>query len=147
MKKYVVFDMDGTLSDASGRKHHLHGDAKNWDAFFADLHLDPPIAPIVSLYNELCNSPNYEVVIFTGRPAQYRTPTERWMQKHGLTLRPIYCRQDGDQRHDLVVKREIYEDFVKDGRKIDFIVEDRNSVVAMWREMGITCLHCCDADF
>ena len=30
----VVFDMDGVLSDASGRQHLLERPRRNWDAFF-----------------------------------------------------------------------------------------------------------------
>jgi beta-phosphoglucomutase-like phosphatase (HAD superfamily) len=146
-KRYAIFDMDGTLSDASRRQHHLLKEPKDWDGFFGDLHADAPIREIVSLYNELCASNTYDVAIFTGRPEKYRKMTEEWMLRHGLTPRPIHCRKDGDFRHDLIVKREIYDAFLKEGNEIAFIVEDRNSVVAMWREMGVVCLHCFDGNF
>lgn len=147
MKKFVIFDMDGTLADASGREHHLRKDPKDWEAFFFDLHLDSVITPIAELYTSLCNGSDYQVAIFTGRPERYREKTEKWMEKHNLPLRPIHCRKDNDERHDLVIKREIYENFVRDFGEIAFIVEDRNSVVKMWRDMGVVCLHCFDADF
>lgn len=147
MKPYAIFDMDGTLADASERQHHLKKEPKDWDAFFFDLHLDEVIKPVAGLYRALCKSEDYEVAIFTGRPEAYREKTERWMETHGLPLRPIHCRKDGDTRHDLVIKKEIYDDFIKEGREIAFIVEDRNSVVKMWREIGVVCLHCFDADF
>lgn len=147
MKNYVIFDMDGTLSDASARQHHLQKEPKDWDSFFSDLHLDPPIMPIVDLYNALCHGDAYEVAIFTGRSDRYKQMTMDWMARHGLAAKPIYCRKEGDTRHDLVIKREIYEDFIASGNKVAFIVEDRNSVVKMWREMDVVCLHCFDADF
>ena len=31
----IVFDMDGVLSDASGRQHYLDGPFRDWEAFFA----------------------------------------------------------------------------------------------------------------
>lgn len=147
MKKFVVFDMDGTLADASDRQHHLRKEPKDWEAFFSDLHMDAPIPALVELYKALCASPVYDIAIFTGRPEKYRAMTEAWMERHDLPLRPIHCRKDGDERHDLVIKQEIYNDFISGGREIAFIIEDRNSVVKMWRDMGVVCLHCFDADF
>lgn len=146
-KKYAIFDMDGTLADATARRHHLEKEPKDWESFFSELHADEPITELVQLYNELCSSNTYDVAIFTGRPERYKKMTEEWMAKHNMPLRPIYCRADNDERHDLVIKKEIYENFTSEGRKVAFIIEDRNSVVAMWREMGVVCLHCFDADF
>ncbi len=147
MKPFVIFDMDGTLADASAREHHLRKTPQDWDSFFADCHQDSVIDPIAGLYRALCASPDYEIAIFTGRPDRIRKMTEDWMVKHHLPLRPIHCRKDGDDRHDLVIKKEIYTDFISNGNHIAFIIEDRNSVVKMWRDMGVVCLHCFDADF
>ncbi len=147
VKKYAIFDMDGTLADATDRQHHLQKEPQDWEAFFGDLHMDPPIENIVTLYNTIAATDTYKVAVFTGRPERYKQMTQEWMARHGLAPCPIYCRPDNDNRHDLDVKREIYLNFVAQGREVAFIVEDRNSVVAMWREMGITCLHCRDADF
>lgn len=139
--------MDGTLADASMRQHYLHSEVKDWDSFFSEIDLDPIIQPIADLYRALCDSPHYRVAIFTGRPAAYREKTTKWMEKHGLPLRPIYCREDGDMRHDLIVKREMYENYIGEGNTVAFVIEDRNTVVKMWRDIGVLCLHCFDADF
>lgn len=147
MRPFAIFDMDGTLADASMRQHYVRGEVKDWDTFFSEIDRDPVIQPVAGLYRALCDSPHYEVAIFTGRPAAYREKTAQWMKKHDLPLSPIYCRKDGDMRHDLIVKREIYEDFIREGRSVAFVVEDRSSVVKMWRDIGIVCLHCFDADF
>ena len=33
--KAFIFDIDGTLADASHRLHHIQNGNKDWDAFFA----------------------------------------------------------------------------------------------------------------
>jgi len=147
MKKYVIFDIDGTLSDASKRQHHMKKTPKDRKNFFAEIPNDAPIMPIVSLYNELCCSDNYRVVLFTGRPENYRESTEEWMEKHALFNRPIFFRKEGDKRPDAVIKKEYYDEITADGSEVDFVVEDRNSVVAMWRDIGVVCFHCFDGDF
>lgn len=45
----VVFDIDGTLSDASHRLHHVTGGNRNWDAFFTEMAADPVVEPIRDL--------------------------------------------------------------------------------------------------
>jgi len=147
MKKWVIFDFDGTLSDARDRQHFVTNGNEDWDGFFAAVGDDAPIVEITEFYKNMANSDFYNVAIFTGRPERVKQQSENWLKKHNLPVVDIYCRKDDDKRHDLVAKREIYENFVADGREVAFIVEDRNSVVNMWREMGIVCLHCFDADF
>jgi hypothetical protein len=146
-KKFVIFDMDGTLADASERQHYLKKEPQDWEGFIAEMHADAPIEVLVDLYREMCRSDFYGVVVLTGRPERYKKMTEEWMEKHDLPLRPIYCKPDNDERHDLVFKRDAYQSFIAEGNEVAFVVEDRNSVVAMWREIGVVCLHCFDADF
>jgi hypothetical protein len=56
-------------------------------------------------------------------------------------------RKKGDFRKDSVVKKEIYEKYIKDNFNILFCLDDRNQVVNMWREIGIKCLQVQDGDF
>jgi hypothetical protein len=39
-----------------------------------------------------------------------------------------------------VVKREIYRNLIEPKHNVWFVLDDRNSVVKMWREIGLTCL-------
>lgn len=56
-------------------------------------------------------------------------------------------RPAGDYRPDQIVKRELYEAHIAGQYDVLFCVDDRNSVVAMWRELGLTCLQCAEGDF
>ena len=147
MKNIVIFDLDGTLSDATERRRHLAATPPDWNSFYEELEQDPPIVPIADLYRSLCRDESYTVVILTGRPERYRSHTERWLETHKLPQRPIYFRPDDDNGHDLDVKKRVYHALTANGDKVAFVVEDRNSVVQMWRELGVVCLHCFDAPF
>jgi hypothetical protein len=56
-------------------------------------------------------------------------------------------RKYGDYRKDYVVKREIYEQLIAPDYDILCVLDDRNSVVDMWREIGLTCLQVAPGDF
>src|SRR3546814_10049061 len=51
-------------------------------------------------------------------------------------------RKDADTRPDHVVKEEILQQIIDDGYQPILAVDDRPSVVAMWRSKGITTLQC-----
>ena len=59
----------------------------------------------------------------------------------------LLMRKDVDFRHDTIVKPELLE---KEGIKLEdiaFVLEDRNSMVVKWREMGLICLQVAEGDF
>jgi hypothetical protein len=56
-------------------------------------------------------------------------------------------REDGDCRSDVEVKEEIYEKYLKGVVDIAFCIDDRQSVVDMWRSKGLVCLQCAKGDF
>ncbi len=55
-------------------------------------------------------------------------------------------RADKDSRKDFIIKKEILEVIRKDfdDPEILFVVDDRPSVVKMWREEGLVCLQCAE---
>ena len=56
-------------------------------------------------------------------------------------------RKTGDNRKDCIVKRELFDAHIKDKYYIDFILDDRNQVVNMWRELGFTVMQVADGNF
>lgn len=143
--KYAIFDIDGTISDASERAaKYLSDDAKDWDAFYGACDLDKPIRPIIELATALQD--HYRILFVTGRRSAVFGKTRTWLAANapGLNYAGIVMRKPGDKRHDKLVKPEILEDamaelgFGKDD--VAFIVEDRDSMVEKWRELGYTVL-------
>tara|TARA_Y100000593_G_scaffold52280_1_gene98226 strand:- start:1849 stop:2403 length:555 start_codon:yes stop_codon:yes gene_type:complete len=59
-----------------------------------------------------------------------------------LFMRPadVYNRDDE-------IKYQIYQDFIKNKYRVLFVLDDRNQVVDMWRDIGLTCLQVADGNF
>ena len=64
----VVFDMDGVLSDAAGRQHHLERPWRDWDAFFDAVGEDALITEVARLLDVI--DPDLHIVLLTARPMQ-----------------------------------------------------------------------------
>lgn len=144
MARAIIFDIDGTLSDPSHRLHHVRGERRDWAAFFAGLGDDlchEPIAELASIVNGAV-----QVVLCTGRPEEHRRATEKWLARHSIRYAGLYMRPTGDTRPDYEVKARILRAIREDGYDPFLVVDDRPSVVAMWREQGLTCLQCRDWD-
>jgi predicted kinase len=141
MAKTVLFDIDGTLADATHRLHHIQNGSRNWDAFFAACVDDPVIEPIRELA-WLVDNQGYRIVLVSGRSDVVRAETEAWLAGHGVPYSELHMRAAGDFRQDHLVKSHILDALIADGHDIAFVVDDRPSVVAMWRERGLTCLQC-----
>jgi hypothetical protein len=140
----AVFDIDGTLADVSERLHHIRTKPKNWNAFFAAMAQDKAIASIVRLCN-LLHDAGVRVVLCSGRPERYRNDTATWLAREGVRYDELRLRRDGDRRSDTIAKREMLADIER--ARVLFIIEDRSSVVAMWRAEGFVCLQCAPGEF
>jgi len=140
----VVFDIDGTLADVSARLHHIRTKPKNWKAFFAAMPGDKAVHAIIRLCN-LVYDANVRVVLCSGRPDEYRAQTVEWLAREGVRYDELRLRRNGDRRSDTIAKREMLDDL--DRTQILFVVEDRASVVEMWRELGLVCLQCAPGEF
>ncbi len=145
-KPVVIFDIDGTLADISKRRHFVEGQKKkNWAAFNQAMVNDIPKADIVALYRALYTQ--YHVIVVSGRTDDFRTQTEEWFRKWQIPLNELYMRRFGDYRADNIIKEEILHKLQAKGYQIKLVVDDRDSVVTMWRSHGITCLQCDYGDF
>lgn len=141
--KTVIFDIDGTLANVEHRIHYVRGKKKDWKAFSRNMHLDTPIEAMHELIRVL--KAHYRIVLCTGRNEADRATTVAWLEKHGVPYDDLMMRADRDYRQDVVVKREMLDQIGREN--VLFVVEDRSSVVAMWREEGLMCLQCAPGDF
>ena len=137
----VIFDIDGTLASCDHRLHLL----PDYDAFYELMLDDPPIRPIVDMARAMLR--DHGLIFCTGRPERHRAKTEAWLARHWLPTTPLYMRRDDDHRDDHVIKREMLEVIRSFPADIRFVVEDRASVVKMWREEGLLCLQCAEGNF
>ena len=59
----------------------------------------------------------------------------------------LIMRKQGDFRADDIVKKELYETYLKDKFNVLCVFDDRDKVVKMWREEGILCNQVYYGDF
>lgn len=130
----IICDLDGTLALHNGRGPY------EIEKCETDL-VNRPIWNILTIYG-------LDYVIFvSGREDKYRPETERWLADLFPKKPLLFMRKTDDLRNDAIIKREIYEAEIKDKFNIDFVLDDRDRVVRMWRELGLTCLQVAEGDF
>jgi hypothetical protein len=98
----AVIDLDGTVADVRHRLHHLQRRPKDWDAFFAGIADDPPLAEGLAVVRTLAD--DHELVYLTGRPERYRRATQEWLRRHELPPGRLMMRRGGDRRPARVAK-------------------------------------------
>lgn len=145
-KKAIIVDLDGTLANCDHRLHHLQKSPKNWSGFFEELGADKLNLWCSELVKSMKAS-GYTIILMTGRSDEYKGSTIEWLTRHKIEFDLLIMRAKNDFRSDTVVKRDLYQKEVAPHYRTLFCLEDRQSVVAMWREMGVTCLQCDVGDF
>lgn len=147
MTKIILFDVDGTLANISHRRSSLDGSKPDWKLFNSLMGEDKPNGPIVELYKTLWETQHYQLILVSGRSENQRSVTEQWLVWNEIPFDQLLMRSEGDFRPDVEIKREFLEEIRQSKNEILLAVDDRQSVVAMWRENGITCLQCDVGDF
>lgn len=160
MRPLYIFDLDGTLANAEHRLHHIKGKKKDWRAFFAACANDTPMAETIRTLRALRKG-GAEIWVWTGRSDEVRAETEEWLHKHGifksvplLTWEPfrapetLLMRPEGDHQPDHKLKFGWLADLEPPERnRLTAVFEDRDQVVAMWREAGVPCFQVAPGNF
>jgi len=56
-------------------------------------------------------------------------------------------RPAGNTENDAIIKKRLFDENIRDDYDVRFVLDDRNRVVDMWREIGLTCLQVDYGDF
>lgn len=150
MTPCVLLDLDGTLCDVRHRLHHVRKSPPDWPAFFDACVDDPPHPEVVELVRILYK--NGSAIFFcSGRPDTHRQQTWAWIGKHvGNDIAwgvPLLMRKGNDHRPDTIVKKEMLDYIRGAGYEPMFAIDDRPSIVKMWRENGVPCFAVDDAEW
>lgn len=147
LKQAVIFDVDGTLADCEHRRKYIAEKPKDYESFYhpANVIQDPVIEPIAKLARTL--SVHIQILIVTARRFEDLEVTKEWLTKHNIYFDKIYIREQGDRRKDEIFKREVLEKIRAEGYEVEMVFDDRDRVVKMWREQGLTCLQVAPGDF
>mgnify|MGYP000151764854 CR=1 FL=1 len=150
MTECVLVDIDGTLADCEHRRHLVQNGKRDWKSFLSPemAALDTLNEPVAKVVRAMALA-GYSIIYVSARPISLKVVTRAWLQKYNLWFEPklLYMRKDKDSRADTIVKRELLKEIRKLGYQPVLSLDDRNSVVAMWRDEGITCLQVAEGDF
>jgi len=134
----VIVDIDGTLALHNGRSPY-------------DLHLcgkDLPNPPVVMAV-EHARAGGARIIFCSGREDSARADTEEWLDIHvdRTDDEPLLMRAADDKRRDSIVKRELFDQHIRERYDVAYVLDDRNQVVQMWRSLGLTVLQVAEGDF
>lgn len=170
---FVICDLDGTLADITHRRHfveqfycsrcngpspntvkndfkttcviHDQPIGKDWKSFNEGVANDVLNGPVADLLDMFYND-GYYILLVSGRSINpCGIPTQEWLEKFDIKYDHLFMRNGGDSRPDTVIKKEILDHLPKD--RIDYVIDDRSSVVKMWRDEGLFVLQCAEGNF
>ncbi len=133
----ILCDLDGTLALLNGRNPF---DASGCDK---DV-LNEPVAHVLATYKKA----GYAILLLSGREDKHKEPTLRFLEAHGIAYDMLLMRVTGDGRKDAIVKKQLFDEAIRDKYYIGFVLDDRNQVVDMWRdELKLPCFQVYYGDF
>ena len=167
-KKTVIFDLDGTLANIDVRRDKsLKPNGKlDWDIFATPTSImdwDTPNAPVIKMA-QMFHNDGFKIVIFSGRNDRSFHATVDWLKIHNvphdlLVMRPDKFKADSwpiadgnpatfDMRFmpDDILKKKMLDTFV-DINDVFLVVDDRDKVVKMWRDLGLNTFQVAPGDF
>jgi uncharacterized HAD superfamily protein len=143
-ERVVIVDLDGTLSDYSHRVKLIK--ERKYDEFNREGLKDKPIQNICNLVRHLGTDGETKIVVMTARDESVRHETQQWLHVNEIPCDELLMRKEGDNRHDHEVKFDLYQENFE-FEDIWLILEDRKSVVDMWRGEGLTCLEVAEGGY
>ena len=140
----VICDLDGTIADLGDR------DPYKGDKVFGDT----PRYHVLLTLKSLLRS-GISIVFFSGRAndriaedVDVYSETFLWLrEKCGFSRDDfeLYMRASGDSRRDSIVKRELYDLYIKDYFHVVAVFDDRPQVIReCWYKLGLQVFNCGD---
>jgi len=126
--KAIIVDIDGTLAINEGQRSYYD--------YSANVKKD---SCNLMLQELLCNIENINIIIVSGREGSdiCRQATVEWLDENHIKYDRLFMRSEGDSRSDVIVKKEIYEKYIKPRYNVMCVIDDRKRVLQMWNELGL----------
>jgi predicted kinase len=135
--KAVLVDIDGTTALMAARSPFDE----------TRVHEDRPNTPVIAVIRAMAAA-GHAVVFLSGRTDACRDATHEWLLEHvRVPFQGLYMRPAGDFRKDSAVKRELFDQYIRDRYDVTCVLDDRAQVVEAWRSLGLTCLQVAEGNF
>ena len=151
--KTVIFDLDGTLALIDDRRALATKDngKMNWDVFFdpKNIDLDLPNHGVIAMAQTL-KAAGHRIIIFSGRSKRTKDVTKAWLDKFDVPFDVLKMRptsKDFMFMPDDKLKQMWLDSLFTDKSDIICVFDDRQKVVDMWRDNGLTCMQVAPGNF
>lgn len=131
----IIVDIDGTLAHMDGRSPY------DWERVGEDV-LDENLARTIHVLRE-----RFRIIIMSGRSEDCRSVTEQWLADKRVIYDELHMRPSRDNRPDTIVKYELFDRYVRGRYNITCVYDDRQTVVDLWRRMGLSCYQVAPGNF
>lgn len=140
MKKAIIVDIDGCMLDDREILKYIPEnieDLEGWKEFHKHLWKCKPIGYMFDIVNNY----KHTVIFLTAREhlQSVRQMTHNSLyeveKNYMLLMRPV-----NDTRESHEVKKELYNDYIKDNYIIEFAIDDKQENIDMWQSLGIPTL-------
>lgn len=129
----IIVDIDGTLAKMVNRNPF------EWNKVKHDSCND--------VIKQMVNNYKGNVIIFTGRDGVCKNDTIEWLHLNDIKYDKLFMRDCGNTEKDSIIKQRMFDNNIRGKYYIDYILDDRNQVVEMWRSIGLICLQVAEGDF
>jgi hypothetical protein len=136
----LIVDLDGTLAIFEGVRNGLD---------FSDVTKDKVnevVKEVLIMYKKY--DKKRKIIVISGRPNTKNVYQQSlfWLKKNKIPFDKLFL-VDREGLPDAENKKFFYQTKIKDKYQIDFVLEDRNSVVKMWREIGLVCFQVAETNY
>ena len=151
MKNTIIFDLDGTLALIDKRRDLSRKPNGKIDFKIlhdpSNIHLDKPNWPVIKMA-QLFAEQGFNIVIFSGRSDKTILTTRSWLTHNRVPFHKLVMRPHKTMHFipDDILKRDMLDTHV-DINDIFMVVDDRQKVVDMWRNLGLTVFQVAEGDF
>ena len=129
MPHCCLFDLDGTVFQKSPDRGYFE-----WDK----VDLDFPKEYVVNLLKLYRNNGN-AIILLSGRDEKSKQKTLDCLNKYNIPFDDLIMRTENDMRSDDIVKKELFDQHVRDKYYVECVVDDRPKVLRLWFELGLNC--------
>ena len=135
LPKAIICDIDGTLAHMKDRSPY------DWSRVGED-DVDPIIKNLLKVLKE-----KYAIILVSGRDECCISETKQWLKDNNIQYDHLLMRRNGDSIPDAIIKMALFESYIRSKYDVEFVLDDRNQVVKMWRSLGLKCLQVQEGDF
>jgi len=126
LPKAIIVDLDGTIAEISHR-----------NPYDASKCLDDGVNEHVLKTVLLYRNSGTKVIFLSGRDSAFRALTLEWLNTYVSGDFELFMRPQGNVEKDSIIKRNIFNQEIKDKYFVELVMDDRHQVCELWYELGL----------